>query len=65
MLNKDFLVNMILVLFDIVTILVLGYILITNISNAIGLCALIFIYFRIRYLIHDLYCLVCENYKTH
>lgn len=65
MLNKDFLVNLVLVLFDIITILVLGYIFITNILSAVGLCALLFLIFRIRHLIHDLYCLVCENYKAH
>lgn len=65
MLNKDFLVNLLLFLFDIIVVLVLGYISITNISSAVGLCALIFLYFRVKYLIHDLYCLVCENYKAH
>ena len=64
MLNKDFLFNLILVLFDIINILILGYIFITNILSAVGLCALSFLYFRVRHLVHDLYFLVCENYKA-
>lgn len=63
--NKDFLVNLILVLLDIITILLLGCIFITNIVSMIGLCALLLICFRIRHLISDLYFLVCENYNVH
>lgn len=63
MLNKDFLLNLFLVLFDIITLLVLGYIYIGNISSVVGLCTLLFISFRIHYLVHNLYCLICENYK--
>ena len=64
MLNKDFLVNLSLVLFDVVNILILGYIFITNILNVAGLCALVLLALRVHHSISDLYCLVCQNYKT-
>lgn len=64
--NKDFLINLILVLLDIIIIiLLLGCIFITNRVSMIGLCALLLICFRVRHLISDLYFLVCESYKTH
>lgn len=63
MLNKDFLVSLSLVLFDVVNILILGYIFITNILNVAGLCALVLVLLALR-AISDLYCLVCQNYKT-
>lgn len=63
--NKDFLINLFIVLFDIITILILGYIFITNILSIVGLCALLFLCFRVRQLINNLYFLVCENYENH
>ena len=65
MLNKRFLINLFLVLFDAITILVLDYIVITNMLSAVGVCALVFLYFRVRHLLYNLYYLVWENYKAH
>ena len=62
--NKDFLVNLSLVLFDVVNMLVLGYIFITIMLSALGLCALVLFVLRVRHFVSDLYCLVCQNYKA-